>query len=502
MKIVLPFCLILILLISCNQNKLKNDEKKLAEQIRTEEQEKSEAGNNLVENIGQDSAFLGIRFQEDRSVDPKNPPRIIDIEGSIGKSENISLSDVASQIKYVRIEAVPDSALPRNLEYKYYLMDNYIVATNLYGIHLYDKKGKFIRTIIKNDLTGITYDEQRNFILIRDDHTKIGAGTSVWSQGDNLFYEYTNSITGDNYIMRYDCSQNQTLTNPGFDPENPQKLTGLGNILIKLKNRNTTKQKGQGMWGTDPRSFYGELNIYSFNNGTFIKKLRGDDMMGVFNSHGDTISTFTKIEKVKNYTKSVARGTDFGTQYEKEGNLFFRTDFNDTVFQVIPPNRLIPRYVLNLGKYKISMLEGMDPGVSLEGKIIPMDWAETKNYIFLTFSKDSYDCPNNRKNKSLKIYHAIYSKESKQLQIINADPTNYDAAILENDIDGGLPVWPKNYMIGKNGEILVSVKGKELKLHVSSSAFRSSTVPADKKSKLMEFTNSVNKEDDILMIVK
>ena len=502
MRILLSFLLIFLLLISCNQNRLKNDEKKLSEQIRTEEQEKLETGNNLGENIDQDSAFLGIRFHEDRSVDPKNPPQIIDIAGSLDNIEDIALSQVASKIKYIRMEAVPDSTLPRNLEYKYYLMDSYIVATNLYGIHLYSKEGKYIRTIIKNDLTGITYDEQRNFIFIRDDHTEIGAGTSVWAQGDNLFYEYTNSITGDNYIMQYDCSQNQTLTNPGFDPENPQKLTGLGNIFIKLSSRNATKQKGQGMWGTDPGSFYGQMNIYSFDNGTYIKKLRGDDMMAAFNSRGDTLTTFTKLERVAHYTKSVVRGTDFGTQYEKNGNLFFRTDFNDTVFQVIPPNRLVPKYVLNLGKYKTSMLEGMDPGINLEGKIIPMDWAETENYIFLTFSKDSYDCLNSRKDKSLKIYHALYSKQQGKLSIIKGDPTDYSPNILKNDIDGGLPVWPKNYMTGKNDEILIPLRGNELKSYVLTARFKNSSAPSAKRNKLIEFANSVNKEDDILMIVE
>ena len=98
MKKIYPLCLIFVLFISCNQNKLKTDEKKLSEQIRTEEQEKLEAENKLGENIGQDSAFLGIRFQEDRAVDPKNPPQVIDIAGSLDNVENISLSEVASKI--------------------------------------------------------------------------------------------------------------------------------------------------------------------------------------------------------------------------------------------------------------------------------------------------------------------------------------------------------------------------------------------------------------------
>jgi len=501
MKRILPFYLILFFFVSCNQNNLKTDEKKLSEQIKIEEQEKQKSKVDSNNGIS-DSISTGFRFREDRSVDPKNPPQIIDIAGSIGKSENISLSDVASQIKYVRMETVPDSTLLRNLEYKYYLMDNYIVAINLYGIHLFTKEGNFLRTVVKNDLSGIAYNEKMNAIFVRDDHTKVGGGTSVWAIGNNLFYEYSNTMTGENYIMKYDCLQNQTLVNSGFDPENPDKLNGLGEVFIDISNRKVVKQNGHGMWSADPASFYGEMKLFTLNKDTYIKRLQGNDMMGVFNSRGDTLSTFTKMERVENYTKSVARGTDYGIEYEINGNLFYRTDFNDTVFQVIPPNRLLPRYVLNLGSYKISMLEGMDPGVSLEGKIIPMEWAETEDFIFLTFSKDSYDCPNTRKDKSLKIYHALYSKESKQLQIVNADPTDYSAPILENDIDGGLAIWPRSYMVGKNGEILVSLKGKELKSHILSSQFKSSTAPGSKKNELLEFANLVNKEDNILMIVE
>lgn len=108
MKIVLPFFLILIFLISCNQNKLKTDEKKLANQIKTEEQEKLETENDLGKNISQDSAFVGIRFQEDRSVDPNNPPHVINIAGSLDNVKDVSLSDVATKIKYIRMETVPD----------------------------------------------------------------------------------------------------------------------------------------------------------------------------------------------------------------------------------------------------------------------------------------------------------------------------------------------------------------------------------------------------------
>jgi hypothetical protein len=224
-------------------------------------------------------------------------------------------------------------------------------------------------------------------------------------------------------------------------------------------------------------------------------------MLAIIGKHGDTLATFAKLEQLKNYTKMQMRGTDWGTQYVKGGNLFFRSDFNDTIFQVIPPNRLQPVYVLNLGKYKVSKQEGVDPDASLEGKIIPQDWAETKNYIYMTFTKDNYDCPNTRKSKSVKIYHALYSKEKHQLSIVESEPTDYTPQILRNDIDGGVPVWPQSYMVDKNGEILLSLKGSELKSEVKGNRFQKSIAPADKKERLKQLAVSVSDQNDILMIV-
>jgi hypothetical protein len=272
-----------------------------------------------------------------------------------------------------------------------------------------------------------------------------------------------------------------------------------------MKHGNTTPpapRKHQGMWSAPPETIYSGLGIFSPDRNTYIANLHGENMLGILGNQGDTLATFAKLEQLKNYTKSLMRGTDGGTQYEKGGIFYFRSQFNDTVFQVIPPNQLLPVYVLNLGKYKASIQEGADPDASLEGKIIPQEWADTKNNIFLTFTKDSYDCPNTRKNKSLKLYHALFSKSSHQLQIVKVDPFDYDAPILLNDIDGGYPVWPLSYQIGSKGEIMLSLKGSDLKSQVKSKQFIESVAPSDKKERLKQIADSVNEEDDILMIVK
>jgi hypothetical protein len=504
------FLLIILVILSCNRNRLKTDEKELTKQILTEEEllaHESSLREQREKQLADSLAKLpkGFRFEEQRKADLQRPPVVINIAESLENIAELKLSDVATDIKYIRLEPVPDADLPRNQRYKFYLMDNHLIAANLYGIHQYTKDGKFVRTIVKNQLTGVNYDEKNNRLIFWNDYTLIGGGTSVWGRGNSLFYTYNNFVSGERYIMEYDCSKEQTILNIGFEPENKNQITGLGKVQVDLNHGKTTPpppRKHQGMWSTNPEGMYEQLGNFSPDRNTYMSRLGGNRMWGVFTNQGDTLATFAKLEQLKNYTKSLTRGTDYGFQYESRGNLYFRTDFNDTVFQFVPPNRIVPLYVFNLGQYKVTKQEGVDPDVNLDGKILPQDWAETKNYIFMTFTKDNYDCPNNRKNKSVKIYHALFSKSSHQMQIVKSDPFDYEAPILVNNIDGGYPVWPLSYQVASNGEIMLSLKGSDLKTQVKSSGFQKSAAPADKKEKLKQLAISVSDLDDILMIVQ
>jgi hypothetical protein len=256
------------------------------------------------------------------------------------------------------------------------------------------------------------------------------------------------------------------------------------------------------MFGGPAEFLFKQRDVFILDQNSYSLPSYGDNMMIVLSNNGDTLSAFSMLEKLKNYTKELQRGTDYGTQYEHNGRQFFRPEFNDTVFQVIPPNRLSPVYVLKLGNYKVSKQLGVDPDFKLTGKIIPGEWAETKDYILMTYTMDDYDCQNTRKKKTVKIYHAVFSKLNHQLTVINGDPFDYSPEILKNNLDGGLPVWPSSYMIGNNGEMLISLKGRELKDRVRSEQFKVSKAPGDKKKELEKLVQVVSDNEDILMIVK
>ncbi|MBN1200206.1 MAG: DUF4933 domain-containing protein [Bacteroidales bacterium] len=503
----------LFLLGGCQHNPLKTNSKSLAAEILQDEASRLEADRAEKERRLADTLNklpAGFRFAEDRSPDPQHQPVTINIAGNLNNIRNLRLSDVARSIRYIPLETPPDSSFSRVMKFRYVLTPDYIIAINPSGILLYSREGKYITTIVKNEFTGIRIEKE--MMVTRSDHTFVGAGLFAKTNENTLFYSYRNTLTGQRYIMEYDCSRMPLGSDLGYDPENPTKIRALGEVVIDLNGRKppepAASTNARGMWSASPEYLYNQLGVFLLDRNTYLRQTATPYTMGnapvlaVFSVQGDTLATFRQQETIHSWSKPNMRGTDPGCRYERNGNLYFREAYSDTVFRIIPPNRMLPVWVLNLGSYKLSRHQGLDPDANLQGKIIPESWAETGKYLFLTFTKDSYDCPNTRKNRQLNLYYALYNKSTYELIIIRSDPKDYDSEILLNDLDGGTPVWPESYMIGNGGDILISLKGGELKERVLSEAFRLSSAPAEKKEKLAKLAESIDTDTDVLMIIE
>ncbi len=485
----------IILSVSCHHNRLKTNEEKLTEDILRQEKESQEAEKSA--RLIPDTSARGthsLRYKEDRSPDPSHPPVIIDIAGNLNNVKEIKLSHIASEIKYIRMEKIPDSTFSTVMKFKYYLLSDYIVATNPSGIILYSKEGIFKSIIVRNITTGIDVDS--NWMRVLGTNTFIGGGTSFWNNGDTLYYTYRNTIRNQEYIMKCDLSKVQLGVSKMYEPENPEQIIGLGDVAIDM---NPTNKKAKWnfpispelvSWGMSSDYIYQSVGTFLLDKYTFAKEITRTDKIVVINNNGDSLTTFSGFEEGNTL------------RFESSGRNYLWNTLNDTVFQVLGNNRILPVYVLNLGPNKASLEQVRQIDGDLTGKIIPMQWAENNNYIFLVFAKDAFDSPNNRKYKKVKLYHALFSKLNHQLFILKGDPFNYSPEILENDIDGGMPVWPLSYMIGNNGEILISLKGQELKDRTKSEQFKNSAAPESKKNELKQLAASVSDNEDILMIIK
>ncbi|WP_282125803.1 DUF4933 domain-containing protein [Marinifilum flexuosum] len=502
----------LMILSSCKNKSLKLNENDLAQKILSEEEilaQKEELRLKKEQELADSLARLpkGFRFESVRKTDASHPPIVIDIENRMDSIKEFKLSDVAKGIEYIKMQNLPDSGFVNNINYKYYMTDKHIVASNLYGIHLFTKNGEFKNTIVKNQLSGVKYKEDQNQVLVYySEYANIGGSTSVWSRGDQLYYNYRNTNTGQNYIMEVDCSKDLINTQYQFDPENPLAVSGAGKVLVDLNRGQNKPFKApypNGMSSFSPQNTYEYIGIFTPDRNTyFSRRSRKGNMLEIFNTKGDTLAEFTKFERLVNFKARVIRGFDYGTQYEKGGNYYFRSDYNDTIFKVIPPNIIKPEYVIKLGKHKVSKQDASHPNFDLKGKIVPNQWADGNNYIFIGLIMDDNYCPNSRKRKSIKLLYALYSKKNKQLHFVKSDPYNYNSPILQNDIDGGFSVWPSSYMINREGHIMVSLLGKDIKEKVASDEFKNSTAPAANKEKLVQLAKNCSDTDQILMLVK
>src|SRR5665647_1048117 len=158
--------LMLTVLLSCHQNRLKTNEKELAKEILSQEKSKKEAEKTAFEKESSESKSKptgSFRRKEIRSVDSQRPPVKIDIMGTVNNTRKLKLSDVASSIRYVKLQTPPDTALLYDPYFSHNDLNSYIrsdgeqiIFQGLFGLTKFNMQGEFIETIWKNK-TGIRF---------------------------------------------------------------------------------------------------------------------------------------------------------------------------------------------------------------------------------------------------------------------------------------------------------------------------------------------------------
>jgi hypothetical protein len=451
----LLLCILLIISFSCGRNPLKNDEKGLRKQILTEEERLTQEANIRAERekkLADSIAKLpkGFRFKEDRSIDPLNPPVVIDIIGNRSNPKRIKLSQLFSSIEYVRLEKDPDSAL-YNQRFSTIISPNHIYTVSVSGsIFQFDRKGHFIQEICKGNLQYT--DHKGGGIMVTKEQTDQfeGARDAYWN-GNKLSYQYVNTPGQKTYLVSLDDqvgSEFSSLQLPG-SVESKNLINGKGKITAELKKN---------------PSVYSLPTAYLLNNNmfSFAQQLKPvehpSNFINVISSSGDTLCEFKDYDPIRGFSKSVSRGVDQSNSYYLDGILHVRQAFNDTIYCLIPPNRLIPKYVLNFGSLGIkTALEGIDPGYNLKDKLVLYSFLETNRYLFITYTKDYY-CLATAKKGTLKFSKLIYDKKNRTLTLIYLDeppllsngggwlslPPSPPSFFIENDLDGMPFRWPSS----------------------------------------------------------
>lgn len=500
MKTNILILLILVSLAACKpRNKLNTDEQKLAAQIASDENAKQAAETAIKQNVPAipDTLPLGFRFKEDRSVEPQYPPKVIDIANLFVNKKSYKLSELINDIEYIPLEDIPVNDSYKTTGFEVKLTENHLLLKTIFSLYVLNRDGTFKDVVCKSDFNLSKKEGNSNVSTVSTSTNMRGVWGDVWAIENTLFYRYADNKAKTNYFMSYDMNSLQNGI-PLPDKIENYQITGKGKIEASLA---IDSEKRYNEYVPLSKDSYVGINRKT-------KSAKSGLLMTSFRLNGDTLSTFPDYETISNYSHSLMRGSFPQITYHY-GNVFtFLNAFNDTVYRCIPPNRLIPAYIFNMGDFKIETQEGFTPGQDISTKLYVKDFFETKKHIYLKLVQ-GYDSQNNRKKKSIKIFYAIYDKTIKQLYRLPINPIGYFGVMdgqqniynpqgVLNDIDGGFIFWHKK--VSPKGEVYEVVTGEKLKKHVLSEEFTNSLASKNKKEELKKLSGTF-REDQLILIV-
>jgi hypothetical protein len=214
--------------------------------------------------------------------------------------------------------------------------------------------------------------------------------------------------------------------------------------------------------------------------------------------NGDTLCQFTDHGRPYVTTGGSVVNVSYTKEYRHNGYLTLVKNYNDTVFRLVPPNRLIPAYVLKWGDYKVDFNKRAT-GFDYEGSLLLWGWFESPRYIFMHYT-GGRDYPNRRNQGKVKDYWAIYDKTTKILthhrpssapKLI--ERSSALPSLIENDLEPvGMPFWPNG--LNHRNEMYMIISKKKIEDHIATGVYRN--------DKLQAIYDKMTDDEIWLMIVK
>ncbi len=482
----------IFLMSSCHPNRLKTNEKELAKEIRTQENEKRDAERFALEK--QKSAILihnpsGFRYKEDRTVDPQNLPIKLNLPVT-DNAVNIKLSDFATEISYVKLQTPPDTFLlydhfiNRNILMSRITSDDeQIIFQGLFGLTRFNMQGEYQETIWKNE-SGITLFQ--GFVSYGgQDFYGVPPGNPISLSDGSLYFDFHDGPAGNGLIMKCRIEPDKRITIKP-DSEIPGNCPVPGDTLFKTNI--FSQDRFDRIFGIGSDLWAGVNN--KWNAG------RSGVLLVIYNERGDTICQFKDNERIENYSYSVWRHPVELESYFYNGMVTIKQEYNDTVFRLIPPDRLLPVYIFNFGDHKVNYLDGINPNFDLSGKCLVNSLYETNEFLFIEYS--IFTPPFTNGKNSVKKFYALYNKKEKTFyhQPLNADESK---GIL-NDLDGGISFWPE--FITAGGEMMMLFSGRMIKNYANSEEFKTKVITEGDREKQTSMASGLRDQDIVVMIVQ
>jgi len=491
----------LIIFSSCQHNRLKTDEKKLAREIKNQENENKRETDRIALEAQESDTLAnlpaGFRFKEDRSVDPAHPPVVIDFSKEI-PVKDVKLSSIASAVKYIAL-SVPGDSIYFLWGASLNFTSNNIIINNNLGIQSFDREGRFIATIAKNYLgVPLNIDPEKPFSGFFPKETFRGVWHNhVRTAGNMILYKYTDYPEGRVNLLKFSLSSNSPNILVPQDSETGSPSTyARGEVIATGKEAIRSGTPGLSSIGIFPIA----ENCYAGMPG-LVEAFDGKNpLIVLFNINGDTLCTFTQFENLESpITNSVIR--TYSTPRWQTGKLTsIKFAFNDTVFRIIPPNRLLPAYVFKLGDSKVTADEWLHVNTKLDRKILISSILENQQFMFIEYRH--YIAGNDKP-----VYEkALFDKSRNELIRLESNDEannkifNYWINSFENDLDGGPDFWP-DYTTPE-GNLAKLLRTKDLKEYIQNPDYKLCT--DSKKEAFKAYVQSMKGggRDIVIMIVE
>ncbi len=391
---------------------------------------------------------------------------VIDIEANISNMKTVNLSRFTDDIRYVPLANINNYYVTSVVD----MLGNYILARGMRYCLLYDSEGHFILKIADQGRGPGEYPVFSNAGITYNDNIKKIFISSVFD-----LHEY--NIDG-SYINKY--SKSLLI----HDKHYIKDWLIINDTLFFGNIPNGT---GQVEYKAMIFSKYGKV-IYNYKNFDLFRAESIEDKAW----EGDT-----QIVKFR-------------------GIVYFKEQFNDTLFSLNEKYELIPEYIFNMGDYKLplSIRAKKIMGEIIRDYIYISDIYQTENHFLLIC-----DFGNRFPAKRLSLTTALpgalqwwynttavlglYDKKTGEL--VFCKPTSTDNPLytsgMYNDIDAGPKFLPKKQV---NDSVLIMwVRAKELKDHVASDDFKHGEAKyPEKKKELEELADRLTVFDNpVLMLV-
>jgi hypothetical protein len=396
--------------------------------------------------------------------------------------------------------------------------------------------------------------------------TKIYKSVDVASNITNMHQIYLSEFTDDIKYVKIENSPDIFIgDHPLFDVSDSLILTtchGEGLLIFDLSGNLVSKfgHKGRGpdeylyisnpCIGNKRKVYFNSLSdLFEFNSGgSFVKKYSGclnlegkyilnkwcmvddslifghiDNGAGqipfkalLINKFGIVKHSYLNYDLLQYKGSRIPEGSVIISQFD--GSLYFKENFNDTLFVLNDKLELLPVYIFNLGDLKMPAsirVNFFDYFQKVFDYIAIENIFQTRNYLFLivNFGKrfpakrltpKQTESPlkiNTETNTTFCL--GIYNKKNGELKFCK--PTNTDNSMftsgLYNNIDAGPRFFPEKMI--NDSTMVMSISSRDLKEHVASDDFKNTTpMHPEKKEKLEEIANSLSVFDNpIFMFV-